>query len=217
MDWQYTHILPLLLVAGNPPMFDNPDSEPPKDLKKPVLPSNYDTLNSDEKSQADELHRRRTLFWLYMVFNGRDNKSHLKALYYPLLMPRQHLVDRAGRQWSGNYITLKGALLRIVQNWDLILGKRAGTVEYPIAFDTKDVEDFLELEGKWFQINMVIEHYRSLLDDMSEDGWVRNESYDKVAALNQSLIKEWLDEAEDDEDRLCVEKHWPFQDHEEID
>ena len=47
--------------------------------------------------------------------------------------------------------------------------------------------------------------------------WVRNESYETVAEMNRRLKREWLDEAEDDEDRRCVENYWPFQDHEELD
>ncbi|KMQ44666.1 hypothetical protein HL42_4674 [Trichophyton rubrum] len=217
IDWQYAAVLPLLLVAGNPPMFDNPDSEPPKDLEKPSLPPDYDTLSAEEREHADELHRQRMLFWLYMVFNGRDNKPHLTALRYPLLMPRQHLVDRAGRQWTGNFITLKGAILRVVSNWHIILGKRAGTIECPVNFTKEEEEEFYAIEEQWFQFNILTEHLRSKLDHLSEDGWVRNESYDKVVALNKEFKEEWLARGEDDDDRFLVEKGWPFQDHEEVD
>ncbi|DAA78686.1 TPA_exp: Uncharacterized protein A8136_2471 [Trichophyton benhamiae CBS 112371] len=217
IDWQYAAVLPLLLVAGNPPMFNNPDSEPPKDLEKPSLPPDYDTLSAEEREHADELHRQRMLFWLYMVFNGRDNKPHLTALRYPLLMPRQHLVDRAGRQWTGNFITLKGAILRVVSNWHIILGKRAGRIECPVNFTKEEDEEFYAIEEQWFQFNILTEHLRSKLDHLSEDGWVRNESYDKVVALNKEFKEEWLARGEDDDDRFLVEKGWPFQDHEEVD
>ncbi|EFQ99303.1 serine/threonine protein kinase [Nannizzia gypsea CBS 118893] len=217
IDWQYTTVLPLLLMAGNPPMFDNPDSEPPKDLKQPSLPPDYDTLSAEEKEYADELHRRRMLFWLYMVFNGRDNKPHLAALRYPLLMQRQHLADRAGRPWSGDFITLKGAILRIVFNWGIILGNRAGTIKCPVQFSKKEEEEFYAIEEQWFQFNILTEHLRSRLDNLSEDGWVRNGSYNKVVAMNKEFKEEWLARGEDDDDQFLVEKGWPFQDHEEVD
>lgn len=217
IDWQHTTILPLLLVAGNPPLFDNPDSEPPKDFQKPSLPENYDALKAEEKSQADELHRQRMLFYLYMVFNGKDNKAHLRALRQPLLMPCQHLVDRAGRQWSGNTITLKGALVRIINSWNHLVSGISEKIECPVHFDVDDEEKFLRKEGEWFAATTLLEHWRSVLDDLGQDGWVRNESYEKVAKRNHELKREWLDEAEDSEDLLCVERYWPFQDHEEID
>lgn len=125
IDWQHSSILPRLLIAGNPPLSENPDSEPPKGLEKPSLPENNESLGPEEKAHADELHRRRMLFWLYMIFNGKDNEAHLAALRYPLLPLRQQAVDRAGRQWSGNIITLKGELLRLVEQWkQLVTGAR---------------------------------------------------------------------------------------------
>lgn len=217
IDWQHTTILPLLLSAGNPPLFDNPDLEPPKDFQKPTLPEDYESLNTEKKSQADELHRRRMLFYLYMIFNAKDNKVHLDALRQPLLMPCQHLVDRAGRQWSGNTITLKGALVRLINNWDYLMPGMSEKIECPVHFDVDDEEDFLHTEENWFTATTLLEHWRSVLDDLGQDGWVRNESYEKVVEKNQELKKKWLDEAEDGEDLLCVEKYWPFQDHEEVD
>ncbi len=200
-------------MAGNPPLFENPDPGLPKGFEKPSLPEDYDSLSPEEKIQADELHRRRMLFYLYMIFNAKDNKPHLDALRHPILMPCQHLVDRAGRQWSGNTITLKGALVRVVNSWDQL---SQGT-SCPVHFDADDEEEFLHTEGQWFTATTLLEHWRSVLDDLGQDGWVRNESYEKAVESNRRLKREWLDEAEDDEDRFCVEKYWPFQDHEELD
>ncbi|KZF19208.1 hypothetical protein L228DRAFT_224932, partial [Xylona heveae TC161] len=225
IDWQHTTILPLLLTAGNPPLFENPDSGPPKNLEKPSLPEDYASLPPEEKAYADELHRRRMLFYLYMVFNGRDNQSHLDALYYPLLALRQHLVTRAEKPWSGNIVTLKGALIRLVACWDQLIADRGQHMSCPVHFDPSDVEEFYQLEENWFKMNILTEHWLSLLDDLGQDGWVRNESYDSVVQLNQQLRREWVAEAEAEadneaeakEDVASVENHWPFQDHEEFD
>ena len=213
IDWQHTTILPLLLTAGNPPLFENPDPEPPKGFEKPSLPEDYDSSSPDEKIQTDELHRRRMLFYLYMIANAKDNKPHLDALRYPALTLYQHLVDRAGRQWSGNTITLKGALVRLVDNWVQL----AQGIPCPVHFDADDREKFLHSEGQWFTATTLLEHWRSVLDDLGQDGWVRNESFETVVEMNRRLKREWLDEAEDDDDRVCVERYWPFQDHEELD
>ncbi|KAI9673929.1 MAG: Phosphotransferase enzyme [Caeruleum heppii] len=213
IDWQHTTALPLLLMAGHPPLFENPDPGPPKGFEKPSLPEDYDSLSQEEKMQADELHRQRMLSYLYMVFNAKDNKAHFNALRYLMLMPCQHLVDRVGRQWSGNPITLKGALLRIVNNWNQL----AQGESCPVHFDANDEEEFLQTEDRWFTATMLLEHWRSVLDDVGQDGWVRNESYERVVEVNRRLKRQWLDEAEDDEDLACVEKYWPFQDHEEFD
>lgn len=204
-------------MAGNPPLFENPDSEPPKGFEKPSIPADYESLNPHEKSQAEELHRRRMLFYLYMVFNGKNNKSHLSALRDPLLSIRQHLVDRAGRQWNGNTITLKGALVRAVAHWSLLVSGASERAVCSVKFAADDEEEFYRTEEQWFAATILLEHWRSVLDDLGQDGWVRNESYEDVVETNRRLKREWLSEAEDDEDRLCVEKYWPFQDHEELD
>ncbi|KFY97854.1 hypothetical protein V500_01898 [Pseudogymnoascus sp. VKM F-4518 (FW-2643)] len=216
IDWQHTTVLPLLLAAGNPPLFENPDSTPPKDYAAPTLPENYASLNPDEKEYADELHRRRMLFYLYMIFNGKDNKDHLAALCTPLLAQRQHLIDRAGMPWTGNTVTLKGALMRVVDGWGLLALEGHGEVECPIGFSDEDAAAFYELEKNWFNANILVEHWRSVLDGMSEDGWVRSEVFEGAVEKNRALKKEWYDMSEDDEDRALVEGFWPFDDREEV-
>ena len=84
-------------MAGNPPLFENPDRGPPKGFEKPSLPEDYDSISPGEKIRVDELHRQRMLFYFYMIFNAKDNKPHLDAFRHPILMPCQNLVDRAGR------------------------------------------------------------------------------------------------------------------------
>lgn len=153
-----------------------------------------------------------------MVFNGKDNDPHLATLRYPLLALRQHAVDRAGRQWSGNIITLKGALLRLVDHWDqLVDGDSGQSIQCPVQFDTKDAEEFYQVEENWFKATILLEYWRSVLGDPGQDGWVSNESYEGVMEVNRQLKKEWVAEAEDEEDLVCVDRFWPFQDHEELD
>ena len=60
-------------------------------------------------------------------------------------------------------------------------------------FDADDEEDFLHIEGQWFTATTLLEYWRSVLDDLGQDGWVRNESYEKVVEMNRRLKREWLD------------------------
>ncbi|KAB8226421.1 hypothetical protein BDV33DRAFT_226912 [Aspergillus novoparasiticus] len=76
---------PRLPVAGHPCAFENPDIEQSPDLKEPSLHSDYNTLPAQEKVEADELYRRRLLFYYYRIFNGHLNKPHLQALSRPYL------------------------------------------------------------------------------------------------------------------------------------
>lgn len=116
----------------------------PSHLAEPSLPINYATLSSQEKLEADELYRQRLLFYYYHIFNGHYNKLHLEALRDPLFTPRQHLVDRAGRQWNGNLITLKGALTRMVEYWPHLPDTKG--YNCPVQFSSSELKDFYDQE-----------------------------------------------------------------------
>ncbi|KAL2377672.1 hypothetical protein RJZ90_006549 [Blastomyces dermatitidis] len=111
IDWQHTVIVPRLLASGHPHLFENSDVELPPTLDAPQPPDGYESLDPETKAQVDELLRRRNLYYFYRVFNGAKNQLHLAACADPLLEPRKHLVDYAGRQGNGNLMTLRGALI----------------------------------------------------------------------------------------------------------
>lgn len=225
LDWQHTTILPLLLSSGPPPLFQNPDPSPSPiaytTATKPTLPETYASLSPDEKSQADELLRRETLFYLYKIITAKENKPHFVALRTtPLLDALQHLVDRAGMPWTGDVVSLTGALMRVVGSWDGLMSTRPERekVACPVRFEAGDEEKFLEQEDRWAKCSIMVEHWRGLLGGVGDDGWVRNESFEDALKMNRQLKKQWVDEAEGDEDDIrSVEQGWPFQDHEEDD
>ncbi|GLA63040.1 phosphotransferase enzyme [Aspergillus tubingensis] len=215
IDWQHTFIEPRLLAAGYPRAFENPDLQQSTDLKEPSLPSNYVALSSQEKAEADELYRRRLLSYYYRIFNGHHNKPHLEALRDPILLPRQHLVDGAGRQWSGNLVTLKGTLVRMVEYWPHLPdteGKHC-----PVKFSAGELNDFHDEEQTWLNLNKVTSQWYDQVSGVSEEGWVSNERYDetvqRVAELKSALIAS----AEgDEEDIRLLEEGWLFRDRDEV-
>lgn len=89
-------------------------------------------------------------------------------------------------------------------------------IQCPVHFDPKEAEEFFVLEDDWFKVSILVEHWRSILDDLGQDEWVRHESYEDVVEKNDQLKKEWLAEAEDEDDFISVDRFWPFQDHEEL-
>ncbi|KLJ07373.1 hypothetical protein EMPG_17151 [Blastomyces silverae] len=162
-------------------------ADPPKTLEKPVLPDNYNSLGPAEKPQVDELHRRRVLFYLYMVFNGGLNKRHLAGTRDPRVLLTQHLVERAEKQWSGDVSSLKGALIRITVNWDHYNAELPNPVPCPRSFTESEVEMHYEQEPTWFQMNSLAEYWKSELQGMSDDGWVRTEAYEDAIKNNMEL------------------------------
>ncbi|PGH15924.1 hypothetical protein AJ79_02091 [Helicocarpus griseus UAMH5409] len=199
---RYPHFY--LLATGHPPMLHSPDHPPPQTLEKPTLPDDYELLGSEEKSQADELHRRRVLFYLYMVFNGGLNGRHLAGMRDSRVLLTQHLVERAEKQWSGDTLSLKGALIRISENWDHFSTSLPDPVACPISFSKSEVDTHYEKEPTWFQMNGI-----------GDDGWVRAEDYEDAVKKNVELKQILLDGSDMPEEVRCVQEQWPFQDHDE--
>ncbi|KAK2744259.1 Phosphotransferase enzyme [Myotisia sp. PD_48] len=191
IDWQHTTIEPRLLTAGYPRMFENPGIEETKDLKDPSLIPEYNTLGSEEKQEVDEIFRRQILNHYYGAFTCELNRPHVDALKDPLLRPRQHLVDRAGRQWNGNILVLKGAL-------------------------PGDVEEFEKQEEILFGLNATVEHWRAQLG-VNEDGWIHDGQYEDAVKGVQELKNHLLAIADgDEEDIELLHKDWMFRDYEEV-
>lgn len=215
IDWQHAIIEPCLLAAGYPRAFESPDLQQSPNLTEPSLPSDYATLSSEETIEADELYRRRLLHYYYHIFNGHYNKLHLEVLRDPILLPRQHLVSRAGSQWNGNLFTLKGALTRMVEYWPHLpdtKGKRC-----PVQFAEDELQDFHNQEQTWLDLNNVMNQWREQLGGVSEDGWVSNENYDESVQEAAQLKAALLASAEgDQEDIRFLQKGWPFRDREEF-
>ncbi|GAQ37990.1 hypothetical protein PDIG_16970 [Aspergillus niger] len=214
IDWQHTIITPLLLTAGYPKIFENPNPKHPSELKPPKYPPGYETMSPDEQAQVDELIRRQSLFYLYRVFNGGLNKVHLEALRDPLILQRQHLVDSAGRQWSGDIVTLRGALMRMQNLWSYLIGKDHH-VKCPIDFSEQEVTDQAESEQTWYNLNILINKWRDELGGLSEEGWLPAQRYEAAVKRNKSLMAEFSDGASPDELEK-VKRGWPFQDHDEL-
>ncbi|KAF2280805.1 uncharacterized protein EI97DRAFT_409041 [Westerdykella ornata] len=214
IDWQHAFIQPTLLAAGYPPAFENPDEEWPTDLEEPRLPPELQTLDDNDKAGATELYRRRLAFWSYRVLNGHFNKQHIAALRDPLLIGRQMLVDRAGRQWSGNLVTLKSTILLAAKFWQHLPDVEG--IACPVKIDEEEMDDFAKLEERWVNMNMGVELWRTRLCGMTEDGWVSNEDYEEAKRQHEQLKEEMWQACDDEHERMAFRTGWPWRDHEEI-
>ncbi|KAH8730345.1 amidase signature domain-containing protein [Phaeosphaeriaceae sp. PMI808] len=216
IDWQHAIIQPQLLAAGYPRAFENPDNELSPELIEPTLPEDFESLQEEERVAARELYRRRLLFYSYRVLNGHLNQHHIAALRDPLLLGRQMLVDRSGRQWGGNLITLKGAIIRATQFWEHF--PDVEDVKCPVQFDQTELDKFAEIEEDWLKMSIMMELWRKRVCSMTEEGWVRNEDFEEARKRLDDLKEELRQQCEsDEEDIQAFRTGWPFRDHEEVD
>jgi hypothetical protein len=216
IDWQHAIIQPQLLAAGYPRTFENPDDEISPELVEPKLPEDLASLQVEEKTAARELYRQRLLFFGYRVLNGHLNQYHITALRDPLLLGRQMLVERAGRQWEGNLITLKGAIIRAAQFWEHLPDVK--DIKCPVQFDKTELDEFAENEDSWLKMSIAVEQWRKRVCNMTEEGWVRNEDYEEAKKKLEDLKEEIRLQCEgDEEDIQAFQAGWPFRDREEVD
>jgi aminoglycoside phosphotransferase (APT) family kinase protein len=208
IDWQHTILQPRLLAASYPSTFGNPDSSMDPTLTFPQLPADLATRPLAER----ELHRRRVLFHAYRVFNQHLNIPHLVALNDPFQFDRQLLVDAAGRQWCGNLVTLKSLLVRAVQYFEH-LPDVAG-IACPVSFSAAELDGFAETEDRWVKASMWVEVWCARVPGMEEEGWVENGDFEEAKRQLEELVEGIWEECEEEVDRGCFLKGWPFRDRE---
>ncbi|KAH9882738.1 hypothetical protein J1614_000103 [Plenodomus biglobosus] len=178
IDWQHAIVQPRLLAAGYPRAFENPDNELTPKLIKPKLPDNLSDLDVQEQAVARELFHQRMLFFGYRVLNGHFNQTHIACLRDPLLLGRQMLVDSASGQWTGNLVTLKGAVIRSTQFWEHL--PDVENVKCPIEFSPAELDQFAEIEDGWLKMSVLVEQWRDRACGMTEEGWVRTQDYEEA-------------------------------------
>ncbi|KAI5304212.1 Phosphotransferase enzyme [Ascosphaera pollenicola] len=221
--WQYSSILPSLLVCGNPLIFSNPDPLPPKDIEEPGLPDNYSRLTREEQKNSYSLWRDRMLYYYYALFTSLINKPHAKMMLTPFQPVISNLVSSANRPWKGDSITLKCALIRFVQLWFQIMSKRTKhkrdkeIPKCPLDLELHAVKDLFDLEERWNDAEALKETWRTQIG-IAEDGWIDGDKYDEAVKVNEALKKQWLDARSDSSETpgsAEEQEQWPFDDYEE--
>jgi aminoglycoside phosphotransferase (APT) family kinase protein len=214
IDWQHSIVQPRLLAVSYPSTFANPDSSMDPTLTFPQLPADLATRPIADQVAERELHRRRVLFHAYRVFNQHLNKPHLHALNDPLQFDRQLLVDAASQQWCGNLVTLKSLLVPAVQSFEY-LPDVAG-IACPVSFSAAELDRFGDTEDRWIKASMWVEVWRARVPGMREEGWVENGEFEEAKRQLGELEEAVWKECEEEVDRECFLKGWPFRDREEV-
>lgn len=104
--------------------------------------------------------------------------------------------------------------MRICDHWAYLPGTEDGS-ECPIKFSEEETRKQTEDDEMWCNLNALVEHWRSELGGISEEGWVRSEEYEHAIRRNQSLIEKFSKDGSEDE-LAKLERGWPFKDCEEF-
>ena len=172
-------------------------------FEKPSLPTNYDSLEQSERDSEDEKLRRRQLHYSYVRFTGLHNKQHSKALWDSSVAEANKLFELAGNPWEGDNTSLKAGIIRFCRSCSL-----------PTNYTQVEEEIVLDQDAQQKESSKLMQTFRDHIGCNIEN-WVPAEDIDIAIERAKDLKAQVLANAETDGDKDDVDRHWPFQDHEE--
>lgn len=103
-----------------------------------------------------------------------------------MILQRQHVVDLAGRQWAGSLISLRGALMCILDPWEHIPVKGIPPT-CPIEFSEEETREQAENEEMWYNLNALVSHWRDELGGLSGEDWIPGDKSGFAVNRSESL------------------------------
>jgi hypothetical protein len=208
IDWQSTELSPLYFHARQPHILDH-DGPPVSGLERPQLPKNVNSLEGNEKKQAETLYLQQSLCSLYNTLNYHQNPQLYAALefqqttgYLLLLLARNLLIDG-----EAPYL-LQVADLEAI--WDSLPGAKGSA--YPFSFTSSERK---EIEAEVDGVARGMEAMRAIRENIGElfpeQGIVRPDQYEEALdALEQMKAQVIETFASTEHERELWQRAWPF-------
>ena len=219
IDWQHTVILPLCLCAGIPDHFQNWGDLLSETLSKPEvkLPNNFDQLSHEEQETIQETMRRRIVHFYYAALTMKSLPDHFDAIRSENCMLRAKLFHHAQAPWEGDSVSLKYAMLQVLENWPMSLDEGAQTraVERPIRFSEEEIQ---KCSKDYRQEQEKLQELGEMRDLIGTDalGWVSSEDeLERCRGVIQSIKDGLMEYSTTEMEKTAIISHFPFDDHEE--
>jgi hypothetical protein len=217
IDWQHSMVLPTFLAAGMPNMFQNYDDEESMLFVPPQLPDDFESIDDDERAEAQERFRRRHVHFFYLGFTQRMNEPHWHAIEQETGLLKRRIFNDAGSPWEGLNTPLQMDIVRIWQNWPKIAPADSdGTIPAcPIMFTEQEVQRQTALNESLREVDSEMERINRMLG-IASDGWTSNESFESAKERARLIREEGLAAVSGDPWlKEMTDQHWPFDDCDE--
>jgi len=129
-------------------------------MTPPSLPENFDELDETERTEAEEVYRRRLVHYHYVQNTEECNKPHYDALTDPMCVLRSRLFHHASNPWEGETLELKVALIRATKRWETLTGEGSSC---PVVFDAEDVRETTKLNELQRKADKAFEVWQNML------------------------------------------------------
>ncbi|PVH97319.1 hypothetical protein DM02DRAFT_597827 [Periconia macrospinosa] len=217
IDWQHSLVLPTFLAAGMPSWFQNYQDEQSTSFVPPQLPSDFESMDENDRARAQEQFRRRHMHFFYLGFTQRVNAPHWHALQQETGLLKRRIYDDAGSPWEGLNTPLQMDLVRVSQNWSKIASIQPDgtTPACPIALEEQEVQKRTALDESLREVDGEMERINGILG-VASDGWTSNELFEDAKERARLIREEGLHAVSDEPWlREMTERHWPFDDWDE--
>ncbi|KAL1851184.1 hypothetical protein Plec18170_006508 [Paecilomyces lecythidis] len=221
LEWWYRERALLDVDRGPciPKHFQNWGDPLSESLAKPEvqLPEHFHGLSKDEQEAVKETMRRRLVHFYYAGLTMREIPDHFEALMNENAMLRAKLFDRAGAPWEGDSASLQYVLLQVYQNWPVHLDgvPSAKSIKCPIDFSDEEIREITNRYDQKQEKMTELEEMREVVG-IDALGWLPDdEQLEKSKTIAQKIKEDFLEHSTTEEERIAVEEHFPFDDHEE--
>lgn len=218
IDWQHASILPGFLAAGVPESFQNYFDEDSMRGLVPKLPDNLNERGNEEVAMEIEKFRRRHIHFSYLELTQRFNEPHSAILDRPTELLTRKIFDHVSSPWEGNHIPLKADLILATQVWPQITGDngydRKKPPVCPISFEESDSEQTLHAAEQQEESDAALRAVNDMVG-VTSDGWVLNDDYEGTVARAEFIKRQAIEDADTEEEKETILKHWPFDDFNE--
>jgi hypothetical protein len=219
IDWQHAVALPLCLCAGIPNHFQNWGDLLSETLATPEveLPENFHDLSPNEQEVVQETMQRRIVHFYYAALTMRQMPDHFDALREENAMLRAKLFNHAGAPWEGDSLSLKYVILQVYRNWPMHLDNVAPTesIDCPVEYSEEEIRHCINEYDQEQERMQELTEMRNLTGTNSV-GWVPDdEQLERSRAVVRTIKAGLLEHSKTEIERIALENHFPFDDHEE--
>jgi hypothetical protein len=217
IDWQHCAILPLFLQAGIPGSLQNYGDAVSESLETPRLPADFDEQDEAEQLKQVLVLRKRQLHYTYVKETTRLCPSHGKALVDHPCILRRKLFRHASEPWEGDSVALKTDSVELTKQWPTLVASTPYSWQpnkCPIEFSTQEASEILRLAAAMEAADSTFQSCLEIVG-VGPEGWVPAEQHAEARQREQKLKADTLEDAESDEERGQMVKHWIFGDFDE--
>lgn len=208
IDWQGSTVMPLYRQCGTPIAFEHPGPGPlPWEI--PDLPEDYENLSAEEKADVDGTRWSKLSHIYYEMRTKMLNPTNWAAMRVDQLELRVKPANYAIGLWEGqNLYFFRKALIAIAEGWS-DLCPSAGPCPYQFR-ETELALQSIEDERMDVVLGVLSDFLFKL--GLFTDGRVEVEQFDRMVIELSKLRETYLSAADDAEERLLMERLWPYQD-----